>query len=139
LDHASKYPPNLAGLLILAVVATPIGNNAQTGQWRERPVYQAEYLTKCNLIRGLQEKVSAELATPARDIALPLHLNEDLLKKALRNPLFGRDFGNEHGLLWLGFGQGNERTQCVFGLLRYHVWRFLLHPVPAMSIGLIWI
>src|SRR5262249_30088864 len=118
LGDPGKNPSNFAGFLGLAVGTAAIGDAAQTGQRRDRPIDDPQNLPVGDLVRRHQQAIAAKLAPPTVDNAVALHFKEDLLEKLPRNFLAGGDLADHERVPFPG--ESHQRAESIFCFLRYH-------------------
>jgi hypothetical protein len=126
LGHFGKDPPDLAGGFILAVGTAAIGNLAQARQRRDRAVDNPKHASESDLIGRRQQSISAEPASAARDNAVALQVEKDLLEKLARDALLRRDVRDHH---IVGARERDQRPQGISCLLRNHLWICSRNPI----------
>src|SRR5262245_25450867 len=118
LGHFGKNPPDLAGRFVLAVGTAAISNLTQARQRRDRAVDNPKHASEGDLIGRRQQSIAPEPASAARDNAVALQVEEDLLEKLARDALLRRDVRDHH---IVGACERDQRPQGISCLLRNHL------------------
>src|SRR3546814_11435648 len=109
--------PQVAVLLVLAILAGTVGHPAQARQRRDRAVDDPDDLAERNRRGGLQERIAAVPAAPALHETMMLQVEKDLVEELLRDAVALGDLADEHRLLAAGFRHGQEGAKSIARLL----------------------
>src|SRR5690606_21212553 len=140
--HPLEDVADFAAMLVLAVLAAPIGDAGEAGQRRDGPVDQPQHLAIGDVLGRLEQFVTAHAAAAAGDDAGALQFEQDLLEEFLGDRLVARNLADHAGLAPPGPRQRHQGAQRVFRLLRDHAsfisvssaapWARVSPPAPPL-------
>lgn len=114
-----------------AIIAFLIGGNAHAGAQCKRPIGYANDVRKRDFFCGFPQLITALPSARGTHDAALFQLQQDLFEKFARHIGFFGDVGDHDRLMIVLFGENEQRTQRVTGLLGKHAAN------PVKSIGYI--